>query len=77
MAKRFRNKWGLWTAFIYILAVLALGIFSVGEAFLASSTIKGLFFTAILPFVIIVLIINFFVGYGLGLILEELWRRFK
>lgn len=77
MAKRFRNKFALWVAGIYLALVLIFGVFSVGAAFLASSTIKGLFFTAILPFVLVSLIINFFVGYWIGLVLEKIWRKIK
>ena len=75
--KRFRNKWGWYGVLFYLGAVLLLGIFSVGEAFLASSAIKGLFFTFILPTVITILLINFFVGYGLGLLAEKIWRKIK
>lgn len=75
--KRFRNKFAFWTAIIYLLLVLIFGAFSVGNVFLASSDINGLFFTAVIPAILIALIINFFVGYGLGLLLEKVWRKLK
>lgn len=71
------NRFALWTAIIYTTAVLFIGVFSIGDAVLASSAIKGLFFVAIIPFIIFSLTINFFAGYGVGLILEKIWRKIK
>ena len=69
------NKFGIWTAIIYTSLVLFVGVFSIGQAFLASSTISGLFTTFILPVMIIAIFINFIIGYYAGILIEKLWRK--
>lgn len=77
MRKYLKNNFGLWAAIIYSIATLFLGVFSIGSAFLASSAISGLFYTFILPAVLIGLVINFFVGYYSGILIEKIWRKIK
>lgn len=75
--KAFRNKFGLWTAVIYLLLVLFFGAISLGGAIVASYSLDSLFFVAIVPTIILILGINFLLGYGAGLLLQEIWGAIK
>ena len=77
MVKKFRDKWGIWTAVVYLTAIFLFGIFSIGDAFIASASIGGLFSTLILPTIVFVFSINFFIGYWLGLMLKGIWGGIK